>query len=237
VRARAADGETDPTPARRLFRVVRQRVTFGHSVEGDALVAVRIGNPAQERKALVVGEIHGDEHEGREIVRELRRRWANLTEVEIWTVVTVNPDGHTRDTRKNARGVDLNRNFSYDWMGGVPSSSGYYPGPGPFSEPESRAVRDLARRVEPRVSIWYHQPWGVVLLPCEGPGRIQRRYARLSGLPPDRCRVLHGTAVGWQNHVLGGTAFVVELLAGELSDVGARRHARAAARVAATGAR
>ena len=146
-----------------------KRLTFGHSVQGTKLRAVRLGDPDATRKALVIGSIHGDESEGHEIVRRLRRSHRDTPGVQLWVVTSVNPDGVQAGTRKNARGVDLNRNFSYRWRGGVPPSSGYYPGPHPFSEPESRAVRRLARRLKPRVTIWYHQPWGQVLLPCHGP--------------------------------------------------------------------
>ncbi len=233
VRALGSGGVSDPTPAKRRFRVLRRQVTFGHSVRGTKLHAVRLGNPNAARKALVVGSIHGNEPEGHEIVAILRRRYRDLQGVDLWLVRTVNPDGVEAHRRQNARGIDLNRNFSYRWSGGVSRSSGYYPGPHPFSEPESRAVRRLAKRVEPQVTIWYHQPWGQVLLPCHGRARTQRRYARMTGLPTKHClgQRLHGTATSWQNHHLPGTAFVVELRGGELPNRQARRHARAVARV------
>ncbi len=215
-----------------------KRLTFGHSVQGTKLRAVRLGDPNATRRALVVGSIHGDEREGHKIVRRLRRSHRDTPGVQLWVVKTVNPDGVHADTRKNARGVDLNRNFPRRWRGGVPQSSGYYPGPHPFSEPESRAVRRLAKRLKPRVTIWYHQPWGQVLLPCHGPARVQKRYARLARLPVERCRGagLRGTATSWQNHRLPGTAFVVELPGGELPNPATRRHARAVAKVARSGA-
>jgi hypothetical protein len=214
------------------------RLTFGHSVDGSKLVAVRIGDPNATRTGLVVGSIHGDETEGHEIVHILRHRYRHARHVNLWVVRTVNPDGVAADTRKNAHGVDLNRNFSYRWQGTSSSSSGYYPGPRPFSEPETRAVRRFAKRIEPNVTIWYHQPWGQVLLPCDGPARVQKRYARIARYPTKRCRGqhLHGTATSWQNHELGGRAFVVELRGGELPDDQARRHARAAVKVARSGA-
>jgi murein peptide amidase A len=215
-----------------------KRLTFGTSVRGEKLRAVRLGDPEATRKVLVVGSIHGNETEGHEIVRRLRHSHRDTPGVQLWVVKTVNPDGVDAGTRKNARGVDLNRNFSYRWRGGVPPSSGYYPGPHPFSEPESRAVRRIARRLKPRVTIWYHQPWGQVLLPCHGPARKQKRYARIARLPVERCRGqrLRGTATRWQNHHLPGTAFVVELPGGELRNSAARRHARAVAKVARSGA-
>lgn len=205
---------------------------FGRSVEGRALEAVRIGERGAKRRAIVVGEVHGDEPEGREIVKRLRRRYAGIGGVRVWTIISINPDGHATDTRKNARGVDLNRNFSVDWSGAEPPSSGYYAGPRPFSEPESRAFARLARRVRPDVTIYYHQPWNAVLRPCSGPAPVQRRYARIARMDTS-CRGadLPGTAVSWQNRKLPGTAFVVELAGGELASAERRRHARALAAV------
>jgi carboxypeptidase T len=80
--------------------------------------------------------------------------------VETWIIPMVNPDGHNhvfkvynmwrknrRDNGGGVYGVDLNRNYSYEW-GKVPGCShdpnaGDYCGPNAFSEPEVRAVRDL----------------------------------------------------------------------------------------------
>ena len=72
--------------------------------------------------ALVLGGVHGDEPEGRKIVHRLRRDFADAGGVELWTVASINPDGHERRTRKNARGVDLNRNFSVGWSGAEPTA-------------------------------------------------------------------------------------------------------------------
>ena len=76
---------------------------------------------------------------------------------DMWLVPTLNPDGRAADTRQNGHGVDLNRNFSAGWTAhGVPRST-YYSGPRPFSEPETRAARQLVAAVRPKVTIWYHQ--------------------------------------------------------------------------------
>ncbi len=181
-----------------------------------------------------MGEIHGDEEAGRAVVKRLRRHPGALRGIDAWTVASLNPDGHAADRRGNDHGVDLNRNFGVGWSGSEPEGSGYYSGPHPFSEPETKAMRRLIRRIDPDLTIYYHQPWGAVLLPCNGPAAAQKRYSRISGLPADRCRGEHlpGTAIRWQNR-RGGLAFVVELKAGDLGDGEVRRHARAAAQVAA----
>lgn len=208
------------------------RVSFGHSVGGRQLVAVRSGELDARRKVLIVGEIHGNEPQGRRIVKRVRDRYAALKGAELWTVKTVNPDGHAHRRRTNSRGVDLNRNFAAGWRRAEPPGSGYYQGPKPFSEPESRAVRRLAKRIRPDLSIWYHQPWNEVLLPCKGKRQAERRYARITRMRAAKCKRLGGTAIRWEKREFGGTAFVVELHPGRLRGGEVRRHARAVAALA-----
>lgn len=213
----------------------RHRLRFGHSVRGRPLVAVRQGDASARRTVLVVGQIHGNEPAGRDVIRALRHLHRDFGRVAVWTVIGVNPDGNRLGTRKNADGVDLNRNFSYRWSHAEPPSSGYYGGPEPFSEPETRAVRRLANRIHPDLTIWYHQPWNGVLA-CGGGHPIESRYAQVA-----RMRVLcrgeglPGTATSWEEHRFGGTAFVVEFGAGPLTHSAAVRNARAAAHVAVHG--
>lgn len=210
-----------------------RHMIFGRSVEGRKLIAREIGDPDARRTALIVGEIHGSEDAGRKIIHRLGTSPGKLKDIDAWTVVSVNPDGDAADRRTNDHGVDLNRNFSVNWSGSEPKGSGYYAGPHPFSEPESKAVRALVKRIDPDLTIYYHQPWGAVLGPCSRNGP-QRLYSKISKIPLDceRGKDLPGTAIQWQNS-RGGVAFVVELAAGQLSSRDLRRNARAAATVAA----
>jgi protein MpaA len=211
---------------------------IGHSVDEHPIRAERLGDPQSDRHVLVVGSIHGDEPEGLRIVRRIRRRYdERLQSVDLWTITTVNPDGLAAHRRTNAHGVDLNRNFGHRFDPTL--SGGYESGPHPFSEPESRVVRDLSRRIRFDLAIWYHQPWGETLVPCNETGSAARRYARLSGLANEGgCDpYLPGTAVGWQHHRFGTAAFVVELPGGALGDAQVRRHARAAVSLARDAAR
>ena len=223
-----------PAPAQSDALPDKRHVLLGRSVDGRAIRAVRLGDRDAQRRAVVVGSIHGNERAGERVTRFLRKRVA-VRGVDLWVIDTVNPDGAARGTRKNARGVDLNRNFPRRWRRTGPKSSGYYAGRKPLSEPESRVVTRWIERIRPALTVWYHQPWGVVLLPCSGPAPVERRYMELARFPGQRCRGagLPGTATGWQNHTFPGTkAFVVELPGGPISATAALRHARAAARTA-----
>ena len=216
-----------------------ERQAVGMSVQGRSISAVQIGDPAGSRVALIVGVIHGDERTGLRVLDAIKRQVPGpnaLAGTQLWLIDSVNPDGMHAHTRKNARGVDLNRNFPYRWRGGVPVSSGYYPGRRPASEPETRAVMDFIERIHPDVSIWYHQPWGAVLA-CHGRPQIAAHYAKLVGMRTScRGEGLRGTAISWETHTFpGSTAFVVEFPAGKISGSTANSHARAAVRIAERG--
>jgi len=114
---------------------------------------------------------------------------ARVDRYEIWCVPLVNPDGNHRflhvcgtgrkngrDTNKNGRidrgdGVDLNRNYPFRWhsLGEKGSSGkpehGRYRGPGPGSEPETRAMMALAEAQRFVVSISFHTAATKILVP------------------------------------------------------------------------
>lgn len=63
-------------------------------------------------------------------------------------------------------GVDLNRNYSVAWSSSEgPYYSQTYPGPGPFSEPETIALKAIYDRVRPVFSICYHTYSELILYP------------------------------------------------------------------------
>ena len=181
---------------------------IGHSVEGRPIVSFSIGPADAALKVLVVGAIHGNETAGMRIARRLIAA-APPPRTRLLVVPTINPDGVAAGSRGNAHGVDLNRNFPFHWR---PLAGGEYSGPRPLSEPESRAARRLVLREKPDVTIWFHQPFGLVDRPNGNPFAA-RRFANLIGLPFVRLPGPYpGSATRWQTHRFpNSTAFVVEL--------------------------
>ena len=179
------------------------------------------------RPLLVVGVIHGNEPAGAAIAGDLLAD-RPAPGANIWVVPVLNPDGVARTTRQNADGVDLNRNFPYRWQAAGRPGDWTYPGPRALSEPESRFAFSLINRLRPAITIWFHQPLGLV---DESGGNVgvERAYARLVGLPLIRLQRYPGSAPTWQNHRFpDATAFVTELHPGTLSDSQVERYSDAA---------
>ena len=220
----------------RLLALLLAALPVGHSADGRAIRPVVLGTPAAAHRVLVVGCIHGNECAGLAVTRLLVRSRAPAG-TEIVVVPDLNPDGYRRGTRQNARGVDLNRNFPSNWARIGERGSLQYSGPRPLSERETRYAVALVQRVRPQVTIWFHQPQGVVRA-WGGSVPTARRFAALAGVPYRSIEWPYGTAANWQNHRFPGTAsFVVELPAGAVPAAQARRYVRAIRELAVEGFR
>lgn len=112
---------------------------------------------------------------------QLRSLQTLLQTVDIIVLPVVNPDGyvwsHTnarlwRKTRapiagSTCLGIDGNRNYEHMWRSGNQPCGETYPGPNPFSEPETRAVRDILSRYGSGVKVYasMHTHGSYVLYP------------------------------------------------------------------------
>ena len=220
--ARSAAPVRPAAPARSA--TLSRRVVIGHSVRGRPIVARVLGPDTAPRKLLIVGCIHGNECAGVAILSALAHERVPAG-VQLWLVPEMNPDGSAADTRQNADGVDLNRNFPYRFQ--RDANPTYYSGPRPASEPETRAAMALIRRIKPAVTIWYHQHMDLVDM-AGGDRGVARRYGQVSGLAATCLGFFPGSAPLWSNHLLPETtSFVVELPAGPVGPAALARHLRA----------
>jgi protein MpaA len=192
---------------------------LGHSTAGRPIELRQAGDPKWSGELLVFGCIHGDECAASKI-QPVSTLSAGCPDPgsDVYFIPNLDPDGTTANSRLNARGVDLNRNFPSQWRRIGSRWDPEYSGPRPLSEPETRLAAQVIRAVRPAATIWFHQyrgdrpfvrAWGQSL---EG----GRHFARLARMPFRAMRWPVGTGPNWQNHDFGGSAFVVELPRGEL---------------------
>jgi protein MpaA len=183
---------------------------IGTSVQGRPLLAYRLGDRRHGITAVLVGSMHGNEPAGVRLVEAIRSH-LRVRAVDIWVVPTINPDGVAADTRQNAHGVDLNRNWAYRWQR---QAGQYDSGTKPFSEPETRAMRRFLNLIDARFVVSFHQPLHGVDSDAAKNRRLLNRLATNLHLPkkPMRCNgVCHGTMTGWYNAHHSGAAITVEL--------------------------
>ena len=143
--------------------------SIGQSFEGlgipacanfDLAAAAVPGN-----STLLIGGIHGDEPATVRLLESFLQSaaWSALAGCPTIVLPLANPDGCKRGTRYNARGVDLNRNCGCNWH----AESEEPPGPAPWSEPESRALRDFILAWRPAKIVGLH--WALAELDADGP--------------------------------------------------------------------
>lgn len=187
-----------------------QRKVIGRSVRGRPIRAYRLGEPGRPDvpRVVLIATMHGNERDTRQILHALRNG-RSIVGIDLWVVPEYNPDGLAAGTRRNARGIDLNRNFPYKW---ADLDGSYESGRGPASEPETKAVMRFLKKVRPDRVLSFHQPLTGVDTDTKHPG-FARKVARALRLPTrtlDCGGTCHGTMTMWFNHRFKGSALTVE---------------------------
>jgi hypothetical protein len=119
----------------------------------------------------------------------------------------------------NANGVDLNRNWDYQWQmtathGLRPVSGGAYP----FSEPETAALRDLILDRGVEAALVYHSRWSKIFSAADTTRsatiELAEMMSEVTGYPhaPEGVpgQITTGDAIDWMS-TQGITAIEVEL--------------------------
>jgi hypothetical protein len=172
--------------------------TLGKTRQGRKIPLIQVGHAPIE--AMVLTGVHPREQSPPVVVatwlEELMRTDAPiLTQRTIYWVPFLNVDGKIRDDeggergsdiRKNAAGVDLNRNFSVRWGGGRAfdpawngstddPKTGIYEGPSALSEPETHSlVRFWEKHPNLRALLDVHNPLREMLCPAFAPASEQK---------------------------------------------------------------
>jgi len=161
-----------PGPTAIKMPFIQGPIEIGRSAKNRPIHAYQVGNGPIKRG--LIGAIHGGYERNtftlmNEMLAYLRRNPQLVPpQITLFIVPLMNPDGNAAGTdrvrgRMNGNGVDLNRNWDYQWnitaTHGTRVVSG---GTAPFSEPESRAVRDLIEMNKMDAVIFYHSAFDAV---------------------------------------------------------------------------
>jgi len=151
---------------------------------------------------------------------------------ELYFVPCVNPDGYIynqntypsgggywrknrwRDQTGRAFGVDLNRNFGYEW--GLDSGSsndpnrGTFRGLAAFSEPETSALRELCNSHQFQIALNYHSSGNLILFPWG--------HNRMPTADAQTFQVLGEIMTRENKYAIGSTSDVISYGASGISD-------------------
>lgn len=150
-----------------------------YTVKSNKIKSIVLGSG--QDVTLLIATIHGNERAGTPLLNKmaehLRANPSLLVGRKVVLVPVANPDGALRNSRYNANGVDLNRNF-----GTVNRLNNKRNGYAGLSEPESKEISKLIDLHKPDRVVSLHQPFNCI--DYDGPGKaIAERMARYCDLP------------------------------------------------------
>ena len=131
-----------------------------------------------EKRVLIIGVFHGDEPQGEHFINSYLKNNTETGKNSIYFIPKLNPSG----VRKNANGVDLNRNFpTKNWELGEKTSD-YYGGATPASENETKFLVDLIEKNNFSAIITIHAPYKTVNF--DGPAKdLAEKISQIIGYP------------------------------------------------------
>ena len=224
-------------------KATTEKRVIGRSVFGREIYAVKIGDG--EPVGLAQYAMHGREFITAELAMGHYGR--GMDKGSVWLVPLVNPDGALlsetgissapENMRKkltewngkedfslwkvNGRGVDLNVNWNADWGKGKKNvrfaASENFIGEKPFSEPETRALKEFTEEIRPDYTVSYHTKgeeiywyFGQSLADCARDKAIAIELSKSTGYPLKHAPNSAGGYKDWCIRRLKIPAFTVE---------------------------
>ena len=193
---------------------------IGESVEGRQIERLDSRPERIRRHVAVVCGTHGDERAAADLCDGFGRI-ERPDDLHLTIIPRLNPDGWAKETRRNAREVDLNRNFPWGWPARTDSGSG------PASEPETQAVMSFLQGARPDLVVWVHQPLNYVAAIADCPRWYADIWSAFSGVPVRRNLAQIGGGESWAGRELGIPSMLVEVGGTREEPVGVSAHTRA----------
>lgn len=151
-----------------------------NSPKGNEILLLKRSSDEFEKTVLVIGVFHGDEPDGEYLInRFLQERSSSPLKNRLLFIPCLNPDGKSANSRVNANGVDLNRNFpTQNWE--KTEKDNYFGGEAPASEVETKFLVYVIDKYKPDLIITLHEPYKIVNY--DGPAKeIAEKISEITG--------------------------------------------------------
>jgi protein MpaA len=180
---------------------------IGRSVENRSIEGLVLGEG--EDRILFIASIHGNETAGTPLLINLIEHIHQNPEVldgkQLFLLPIANPDGFFRNTRYNANGIDLNRNFATSNR-----INNITFGEFPTSEPEARAIIQVIQHFWPHRIISLHEPLDCI--DYDGPAYDLAKYLEsFTNLEVDKLGARPGSLGSYTGEELGIPTITLEL--------------------------
>jgi len=187
--------------------LVGQHCVVGRSVENRRIECLVKGKGKDV--VFIMASIHGNESVGTPLVLQfaeyLQEHVHLLDGRKVLLLPVANPDGVFYNSRFNAHGIDLNRNFQ-----AANRRNNAQFGYKALSEPESRFVEQLIRQYSPARIVSIHQPLSCI--DYDGPGEaLAKRIAHHCNLPIKKLGAKPGSLGSYAGETLGIPIITIEL--------------------------
>lgn len=135
---------------------------------------------SNSKNVLIIGTTHGEEPQGCNILK-LYLAEKITPKNNLFIIPCLNPDGYKLNSRTNANGVDLNRNFpTKNWK--LTEKNEFFGGVKPASEIETRFMIDVIENIKPDVILSIHAPFKIVNY--DGPAKeVSEQIAKIINYP------------------------------------------------------
>lgn len=190
-----------------LSALAVHRYIVGTSVENRQIECLVIGKGKDV--IFIIASIHGNESAGTplvlRLVEHLQQHPHLLQDRKVVFVPVANPDGVFYNSRYNAHGVDVNRNFP-----AANRSNDAQFGQTALSEPEARVIDQIIRQYNPNRIVSLHQPVRFQVqepggwVDYDGPGKdIAERMVECCKLPLHKYGTRPGSLGSYAGEALG----------------------------------
>jgi len=189
--------DAPPEPA--IIPPPAQYKIIGKSVQGRPMTSLALGQGPDV--TFILATIHGNEPAGTPLVRRLSAHLRQNPELldgrKVVLLRVANPDGLAHNSRFNAHGVDLNRNFE-----AANRLNSKQTGLTGLSEPESRAIRQIILQHKPDRIVSIHQPLNCI--DYDGPAQaLAENMGQYCNLPVKKLGARPGSLGSYAGVTLG----------------------------------